>query len=118
MRYFLTFAFVVWGCVGAAEARCHRYAWQSKWGMEMNAYMETDGAVCSTSPSRMGGTSEVHSVNIAAPARHGTASISGRTVLYRPKPGFKGQDQFVFAIIGNKNGSPQRATMRVTVTVR
>ncbi|HEX5212038.1 MAG TPA: hypothetical protein VFW22_09930 [Pseudolabrys sp.] len=39
-------------------------------------------------------------------------------IVYRPRPGFKGEDEFVFALTGNKDGRPQHATIRVYVTVR
>jgi hypothetical protein len=114
--FVLTFLYLAF--IEPAQAACHTYRWQSKWGTEMNAYMETDGAACRTWASRMGGTSEVHSVNIASPASHGTASVSGRTVTYRPRPGFKGEDSFVFALVGQKDGRAERATIRVSVAVR
>jgi hypothetical protein len=67
----------------------------------------------------MGGTSEVSSISIASAPRHGAASAaSSGAITYRPKAGFKGEDQFVFALTGRKNGSPQRATIRVYVTVK
>jgi hypothetical protein len=38
-------------------------------------------------------------------------------VIYNPRSGFKGDDSFVFAINGKRNGSPVRATVKVSVTV-
>ena len=111
-------ALLLFGLTGSAEAACHVVRWRSVWGVETTAYMETDGAVCRTSVSRVWNTSEVHSVNIASPPRSGSASAAGRSVTYRPRPGFKGEDSFVFAIVGRKAGSPQRGTVRVNVTVR
>ena len=118
MRRALALGFLLLGFAGSAEAGCYTATWRFKWGTEMNAYMETDGAMCRTSVSRVWNTSEVHSVNIASPPRNGNASAAGRGVSYRPRPGFKGEDSFVFAIVGRKAGSAERGTIRVYVTVR
>ena len=118
MRCAFALALLLWALTGSAEARCHSTAWRSHWGIETAAFMETDGAACTTSVSRVWNTSEVHSVNIASAPQNGTASASGRKVSYRPRPGFKGTDSFVFAILGQKAGRAQRATVRVSVTVR
>jgi hypothetical protein len=118
MRWVFALALLFWELTSSAEAGCHTAAWQSKWGVETTAYMQTDGAVCRTSVSRVWNTSEVKSVNIASAPRNGTASASGRSVTYRPRPGFKGDDSFVFAIVGRKAGGAQRATVRVSVAVR
>jgi hypothetical protein len=57
-------------------------------------------------------------MNIAPRPQHGSASASMAAIIYRPQAGFKGEDQFVFALTGNKDGRSQRATIRVNVTVR
>ena len=110
---FLFFVFA-----SSAQAACHVPRWQFKWGVEMSAYMIMDGTLCRTSVSQVWNTSEIHSVTIASPPRNGSASAASRGVTYRPRAGFKGEDSFVFAIVGRKAGSPQRATMRVHVTVQ
>lgn len=118
MRCIVALALLFLALTDLAEARCYRFAWRGVWGVETAAYMETDGAVCRTSISLVGSTSEVHSVSIASAPQNGIAAASGRAVSYRPRPGFKGADSFVFAVVGRHAGSAQRATVRVNVTVR
>ena len=46
-------------------------------------------------------------------------SASGRAgVIYRPQAGFKGEDAFVFELVGKLNGTPISAKVRATITVR
>lgn len=102
---------------GAAEARCYA-RWTFHWGGERDSHWETDGGSCVTRLGGTRGTGEVHSFKIATAARHGTALASGSTVSYRPRPGYKGDDSFVFVVIGNADGVARQATVRVRVTVR
>jgi hypothetical protein len=118
MRCIFTFTFLLLWFTSLADAACHVGRWRMVWGTEGSAYMETDGAACRTSVSRVWNTSEVHSVNIVSTARNGSTSVAGRRVTYRPRAGFKGDDSFVFGIVGRKAGIATRATVRVSVTVR
>src|SRR6266852_262449 len=111
MRCAFAFALLFWALPGSAEARCHVAAWRAIWGVETNGYMDTNGSLCRTSVSRVWNTSAVRSVSIASAPQNGTASASGRAVSYQARPGFKGADSFVFAILGEKAGGPQRATV-------
>lgn len=106
------------GLAESADAACSVARWRFVWGVETTAYMTSDGSACRTTVEWTTGTTEVHSVSIAAPPRNGTASTSGRAVSYRPRAGFKGEDTFVFAVNGATRGSASRATVRVSVTVR
>jgi len=99
------------------EAACTVHRWSFYWDQESQAVMTTDGAPCRTSITWTGGTTEVQGVTISSPARNGTASASGNTVNYRPKPGFKGRDTFAFTISGRRGVTPSKAVVRVTVTV-
>jgi hypothetical protein len=118
MRCVFALALLLVGFAGSANAACHVPQWRMVWDTEGAVYMETDGAACRTSISRVWNTSEIHSVTIASAPRNGTASAAGRGVTYRPRAGFKGADSFVFAVAGRKAGNPTRATMRVHVTVK
>ncbi len=117
MRWALVLGPLLLAPLQPAQAACYG-GWQSKWGIEMAAYAITDSRGCRWARLRMGGTSEVHSINLVSRPLHGAASASISAVTYRPRAGFKGEDQFVFALVGNKNGSPQHATIRMHVTVR
>ena len=118
MRRVFALSLLLLGLVDSANAACSVVRWTFRWGVETNAYMQTDGTTCRTSVSWTGGTTEVHSVTVAAAPRNGSASIAGRGVTYRPKAGFKGEDTFAFAIVGRHNGQPARATVRVSVKVQ
>jgi hypothetical protein len=118
MRAFFVLAVLLCGFGGRAEGACSAPDWRFVWGVETNAYMTTDGGRCSLVFRRAFRTSEVHSITIASAPRNGSAAASGHSVIYNPRSGFKGDDSFVFAINGKRNGSPVRATVRVSVTVR
>ena len=103
---------------GVPKAACSVARWRFVWGTEGAVYMTTDGAICRTSVIRTSGTTEVHSIGITTQAKNGTAGASGRSVTYRPRPAFKGEDSFAFTIVGRRHGESASAPMRVHVTVR
>jgi hypothetical protein len=103
---------------GRAEAACAVPEWRFIWDVETNAYITTDGGRCSLVFRRAFRTSEVHSIAIGAAPRNGNATASGNAVFYSPRSGFKGDDSFVLAINGKRNGSSVRATVKVNVTIR
>jgi hypothetical protein len=118
MRAIFILALLLCGFGGGAQAACWVPNWRFVWDVETNAYITTDGGRCSVVMRRTFRTSEVHSILIASPPRNGAASVSGNSVFYNPRSGFKGEDVFVFAINGRRNGSPVHATVKVSVTVR
>jgi Big-like domain-containing protein len=118
MRALLALAVLLCGLGGQAEAACAVPDWRFVWDVETNAYMTTDGGRCSLVFRRAFRTSEVHSIGMATAPRNGSATVSGNSVFYTPRSGFKGDDSFVFAINGKRNGSAVRATVKVNVTVR
>ena len=64
------------------------------------------------------GTSQMtQSAQIAAKPSNGVATSSGYLVTYRSRPGFAGQDSFVFQIKGSHNNAPQTWTVRVELVV-
>jgi hypothetical protein len=101
-----------------AEAACSVANWRFVWGVETSAYMTTEGGRCSLVFRRTFRTSEVHSITIATAPRNGVATVSGNSVFYSPRSSFKGEDTFVFAIDGRRNGNPEHASVKVNVTVR
>ena len=103
----------------AAEASCPSVRWRFTFGQETTTSRETDGAPCTWRLTDVGGNGAVYGVEIATRPTNGSASTSGRsTVVYQPKAGFKGDDSFVFELVGKLNGAPTSAKVRVTVTVR
>jgi len=118
MRTFFVFAVLLCGIGGRAEAACSVADWRFVWDVETNAYMTTDGGRCSLVLRRTFRTSEVHAITISSTPRNGNASVSGHSVIYNARSGFKGDDTFVFAVSGRRNGNPVRATVKVSVSVR
>ena len=118
MRALFVLVVLVCGFAGRADAACWVADWRFVWDVETNAYMTSDGGRCRAVFRRALRTTEVHSITIASAPRNGAASVSGHVVTYDPRSGFKGEDSFVFAINGKRNGSSARATVRVFVTVR
>ena len=102
----------------AAKANCPSVLWNFKFGQETATSRETDGTPCFFHMTDVGGDDAIDRVEIATPPKNGTA-LSGRTmVVYKPKAGFKGEDSFVFELVGKLEGNPTSAKVRVTVVVR
>src|SRR5690242_20527477 len=118
MRALFVLAVLLCALGGRAEAACAAPQWRFVWDVETNAYLTTDGGRCSLVFRRTFRTSEVHAITIASAPRSGSASVSGNSIWYTPRSGFKGEDTFVFAIAGRRNGAPVRATVKVYVTAR
>ncbi len=103
----------------AAEASCPSVRWNFKFGQETTTSRETDGAPCFFRMTDIGGDGAIYGVEIATPPKNGTALTSGRAmVVYKPKAGFKGEDSFVFELVGKLEGNPTSAKVRVMVTVK
>jgi hypothetical protein len=103
----------------AAQASCPSVHWTFKFGQETATTRETDGTPCFFWMTDVGGDDPIYGVEIAAPPKNGTALTSGRTmVVYKPKAGFKGEDSFVFELVGKLEGNPTSARVRVTVVVK
>lgn len=103
----------------AAKASCPSVRWNFKFGQETTTSRETDGTPCFFWMTDVGGDGAIYGIEIATPPKNGTALTSGRTmVVYKPKTGFKGEDSFVFELVGKLEGDPNRAKVRVTVTVK
>jgi len=103
----------------SAKADCPSVRWNFIFGQETTTSRETDGAPCTFRMTDVGGDRAVYGVEIPVPPKHGSAAPAGRaTVVYRPTPGFKGEDSFVFELIGKMGGNPTSARVRVTVTVK
>jgi hypothetical protein len=102
-----------------AEASCPSVHWNFKFGQETTTSRETDGTPCIFRMTDIGGEGAIYGVEIATPPKNGTALTSGRAlVVYKPRAGFKGEDSFVFELVGKLGGNPTSAKVRVTVTVK
>jgi hypothetical protein len=103
----------------AANAACPSVRWNFRLGSETTTSRVTDGTPCIFRMTDVGGDGAIYGVEIATPPKNGTALSSGRAlVVYKPKAGFKGEDSFVFELVGKLDGTPTSARVRVTVTVQ
>jgi len=118
MRTIVVLALLLCGFAGQAEAACWVPRFKITWDVQNEASMSLDGGSCRVRVDRTYGTTEVHSVGVAAAARSGSTTVSGLDVIYRPRTGFKGNDSFVFALNGRRAGVTTHATVGVNVTVR
>jgi hypothetical protein len=75
------------------------------------------GSGC-THPSRASGNTIFTSVSVVSPPRNGTLSSSGLSATYTPKSGFKGSDQYIIKVCGNRSGSPGCSTLTYAVTAQ
>ncbi len=55
-------------------------------------------------------------VSVGAPA-HGSASIAGQTIVYRPAPGYSGADSFTY-VVGDGHGGTATATVTITIATQ
>jgi hypothetical protein len=81
----------------------------------------SSGAPCSMNFVN-GGKSNIDSIAITKQPAHGAASWNGSTasarVSYKSSPGYKGQDEFSFDILGASTRSTSPASVRVSVDVK
>jgi hypothetical protein len=63
----------------------------------------------------------IYSIAITEQAKHGTVSWNGLKaypeVTYRPSPGYRGPDQFLYSISGPSDVSDRPADVRASVIV-
>ena len=103
----------------AANADCPSVRWNFTLGSETSTSRVTDGTPCFFRMTDSGSNGAIYGVQIPTPPKNGTALASGRAmVVYKPKAAFKGDDSFVFELVGKLNGAPTSAKVRVTVTVK
>ena len=74
------------------------------------------GRRCSISMNRYRGP--IHTTRLVTPPKHGSVSISGNLVIYVSRPGYAGDDRFVFARHGMDSvNRPAIHTAEVSVIV-
>lgn len=115
---------VFWGMAvslalaSAASAKCVGPRYSIKLGTELSIHRDTDGGSClhNVASSR----DPIYGIDIRSNPKHGSLTIIRRlSVVYRPTPGFKGEDSYVFQWVGKQGGTtPSAMTINVTVTVR
>lgn len=112
-------AFILLASLDAAQARCSVTHFTFNFGMQSSTTMTADsGQPCIIKLREGTGTIIKSLVTVTPPARGSTAPQNSVNLAYRSKAGFRGEDRFVFNIIGTKNGVRGTATVAVNVSVR
>src|SRR5262245_5523146 len=100
----------------AAEASCSvpRFNW--KFNETRDAVINADsGEPCNIKLTEGRGTIIKRIVVLSQPSKGSVSSPNIVNVTYRSRPGFQGQDSFVFGVVGSKEGVPGTAKVAVTV---
>jgi hypothetical protein len=101
-----------------ANAKCVGASYGMRLGSELSIHRDTDGAPCvhTVTSSR----DPIYGVDVKSNPKHGSLAIVRRlTIVYRPSPGFKGEDSYAFQWVGKLGGTtPSAMTINVSVTVR
>jgi hypothetical protein len=64
------------------------------------------------------GNAVLDDIVVHAPPKHGTLTSRGRTgVVYRPAPGFKGSDSFIFSLQRRPNSVPETTVVHVRAVI-
>jgi hypothetical protein len=106
------------GLVSMANAKCVGSGYGMRLGTEISIHRDTDGASC---VHNVGSSRDpIYGVDVRSKPKHGSLTTLRRlTIVYRPNPGFKGEDSYVFQWVGKQGGStPSAMTINVSVTVR
>jgi hypothetical protein len=117
MRTAAAAALVFFSMASGGQAACSMYRFNFTLGRDASTAGVTDGAPCTImlNISRH----PIYGTNITSKPRGGTATVNGRTtVVYQPKSGFKGEDNFAIQYVGKRDGiTPMASTSNVSVTV-
>jgi hypothetical protein len=100
-----------------ANAACHTQRFNPKLGTAQTTTQVTDGSPCTI--RLLSSVDPIYGAEILSTPKNGTVSISGRTsVIYRPRSGFKGIDNYAFQWIGKIGATPTPLTVNVTATIK
>jgi hypothetical protein len=101
-----------------ANAKCVGPSYGMRLGTELSIHRDTDGAPCVHNVA--GSRDPIYGIDVRSKPKHGSLTILRRlTIVYRPSPGFKGEDSYAFQWIGKQGGTtPSAMTLNVGVTVR
>lgn len=115
-RVFLGLIFSL-ACASLADAKCVGASYRIRLGTEISIHRDTDGAPCIHRVFNSG--DPIYGVWVRSQPKHGSLTIARRlTIVYRPSPGFKGEDSYVFQWVGKQGGTtPSALTVNVSVTV-
>jgi hypothetical protein len=108
------------GMVSQAEAACSVHGFSLYWGSDSQTTMFISGGSGCRVPIAAGGNSlsRFESVTISKSPMHGAAGIDGSNgILYRPRQGYKGDDEFAAKLCGVSRARTGCSTLRVQVKV-
>jgi hypothetical protein len=104
--------------VSMASAKCVGPSYGMKLGTELSIHRDSDGSPCrhNVASSR----DPIYGIDVRSNPKHGSLTIVRRlSIVYRPSPGFKGEDSYSFQWVGKQGGTtPSAMTINVTVTVK
>ena len=107
---------LLFGSTAHAKSVGSRY--EMRLGTTQDIHRDTDGSPCS---HKVGSSHDpIFGINVVSKPKHGSLTIVRRLdIVYRPSPGFKGEDSYVFQWVGKLGGTtPSAMTINVGVTVR
>lgn len=106
-------------CCGPAHAACITSAVSWNFDFANSASQSTDGAPCKIVMPTSTGTPIYGTEVINKPQNGSVAVLDRTTVVYTPRPGFKGSDAYAFEWVGVYRGKkPLTARVNISVTVR
>ena len=103
-------------------AECHINPWKFFYGSEVPATIHAASGEACVMAFSMGRNSNMDSLAITEQPKHGAASWNGLigypAVSYTSSRGYRGRDEFVFAVSGKSRSREGAATVRVSVDVK
>ena len=101
-----------------AQAKCTGETYKIIWGAAVTINKISDGGSCTSKFGRS--LDPIYGNDIVSRPKHGTLTSPDRTtVIYRPNPGYKGEDAYAFQWIGKQGGvTPTAFTVNVRVAVQ
>jgi len=105
-------------CTSMANAKCVGARYDVRLGSEISIHRDTDGAPCTHSVTSS--RDPIYGADVRSKPKHGSLAIVRRLmIVYRPSPGFKGEDSYAFQWVGKLGATtPSAMTINVSVTVR
>jgi hypothetical protein len=81
--------------ISTADAKCVGPRYGMRLGSERSIHRDSDGAPC---VHNVGSSRDpIYGVDVKAGPKHGSLTVVRRlTIVYRPSPGFKGEDSYAF----------------------
>lgn len=118
MRHILLVPALLLLLVSVADARCVGPRYDVRLGTELSIHRDSDGSPCQHTIS--GSRDPIYGIDVKSNPRHGSLSIVRRlSIVYRPTPGFRGEDAYSFQWVGKQGGiTPSAMTIHVSVTIR